>query len=68
MTRSSNRAIIAYSAISDLAELHEEAPSRRTGVNTAHSETYRTDYIVRQTLIFAAPGSPEPGAVLLHAP
>ena len=68
MTPSSSRAILAYSAISDFAELHEEAHSRRTGGNTAHSKTSRTDYVARQTLIFAGPGGPELGAALLHAP
>ena len=54
--------------MSDFAELHEEAHSQRTRGNTAHSKTYRTDYGVPQTLVFAAPGGPETGAVLLHVP
>ena len=37
----------------------------KTGGNTAHSETYSTKHVVRQTLVFAAAGGPETGAALL---
>ena len=68
MTCFSSRALIACLASLDSAALHGEANNLRTAGNTVHSKSYRMDYDVRQTLIFAALVGRKTGATLLHAP
>ena len=42
--------------------------SRKTGRSTVHSKSCSMKWDCRQTPISAAPGGPEPGVALLHAP
>ena len=63
-----NQGVIRLSHLIKLCNCYGEANNLRTAGNTVHSKKCGVKHAVRQTLIFAAPGSPEAGAPLLHAP
>ena len=60
--------VIRLSQLTKVCNCYGEAKNPRAPANTVHSKKCGTDYVVRQTLILAAPGGPEAGAPLLHTP
>ena len=59
--------VIRLSQLTKVCNCYGEATNLRTAANDIYSKMYCMDYVVRQTLIFAASGGPEAGAPLLHA-
>ena len=60
--------VIRLSQLTKVCNCYGQAKNLRTPANSVYSKICGTDYVVRQTLIFAAPGGSEAGTPLLHAP